>query len=182
MIALVVVQAVVAALTITIVAMALGVTGSWAFVIVAVTVAAATPAACFADFVMPDLFAGLAICIFAVLAARLNHLSAGARLTLVGVGAIAVACHSSHIPLAAGMCLLGAGWIILGLPPTERRLPAISWLLAPLALGATATILFGFVGFNEVSLAPKRFPLTLARSLEDGPARWCPPMSNRKPL
>jgi hypothetical protein len=172
MITLVLAQAVVTALTITIVSTALGATGFWAFGIVAVTVAVATPAACFADFAMPDIFAGLAICIFAVLTTHFNHLSGGTRLTLVAVGGFAVASHSSHLPLATGMCLLGAGWIVLALPPTERRSPAIGWLLAPLALGTAATILAGLVGFGELSLAPKRFPLTLARSLEDGPARW----------
>jgi len=48
----------------------------------------------------------------------------------------------------------------------------IGWLLAPLALGIAATMVSGFIGFGEVSIAPKRYPLTLARSVEDGPARW----------
>lgn len=47
-----------------------------------------------------------------------------------------------------------------------------AWLAAPIVLGMLATVATGLVGFGTASVAPKRFPLTLARSIEDGPARW----------
>jgi hypothetical protein len=152
--------------------MALGVTGPWAFAMLAAIVAACTPVACFANLAIPDIFAGVIICVLAVLATRLDQLSGGARLALALVGAFAVSCHASHPPLAAGMSVLGGIWLALTRSPIKWRLRAAGWVFAPLILGGAATILAGFVGFGEVSMAPKRFPLTLARSVEDGPARW----------
>jgi hypothetical protein len=170
MIVLVLAQACVTALTITIVALTLGVTELWAFIVLAVTVAVTTPVAWFAVFVMPDIFAGLAICIVALLATQFNRLSVGARLMLIAVGGFAVTSHASHPPLVAGMGLLGTGWIVLTRRPQQLR--AITCLVAPLALGVALTAVSGFVAFNELSLAPKRWPLALARSVADGPARW----------
>jgi hypothetical protein len=106
-----------------------------------------------------------------LLATQFNRLSAGTRLTLVAVGGFAVASHASHAPLVAAMCIFGAAWIILTHALIERRLRAIGCLFAPLALGVAMTIVSGFVGFNELSLAPKRWPLALARSVADGPGR-----------
>src|SRR5258708_4075558 len=96
-------QAMIVALTITIVAMSLGAIEPWKFMLLAVTVVVATPAACFASSAVPDIFAGLIICIFALLAPHFNRLSGGTRLTLTVVGAFAVASHASHPPLAVGM-------------------------------------------------------------------------------
>jgi hypothetical protein len=165
-------QAIAVALTITVLVMAVGVTGSWAFALLGAIVAACTSAACFVNLASPDIFAGVIICILAVLATRLNQLSGGIRLTLVLLGAFAVSSHASHPPLAAGMSLLGGIGLALTWSPIDQRLRAAGWLFAPLILGAAATMLSGYVGFGEVSIAPKRFPLTLARSIEDGPARW----------
>lgn len=170
MMVLVLAQTFVTALTITIVALTLGVAELWAFLILAVTVAVTTPVAWFAVFAMPDIFAGLAICIVALLTTQFNRLSVGARLMLIAVGGFAVTSHASHPPLVAGMCLLGTGWIVLTRRPQQLR--AITCLFAPLALGIALTVVSGFVAFNELSLAPKRWPLALARSVADGPARW----------
>ena len=63
MMVLVLAQTLVTALTITIVALTLGVAELWAFLILAVTVAVTTPVAWFAVFAMPDIFAALAISI-----------------------------------------------------------------------------------------------------------------------
>jgi hypothetical protein len=172
MIALVLIQMLVVALTITIVAMSLGAIEPWTFILLAVPLVVATPVACFANSAVPDIFAGLTICVFSLLATHLNRLSGGVRLTLTMVGAFAVASHASHPPLAVGMFVLGLVSMVFAQPRIGRRSRLIGWLLAPLALGVAATILSGFVGFGEVSIAPKRFPLTLARSVEDGPARW----------
>jgi hypothetical protein len=172
MIALVLMQAMAAALTITIVAMSLGAIEPWKFMLLAVTLVVATPVACFANSAVPDIFAGLIICIFAVLAIHLNRLSGGVRLTLTVIGAFAVASHTSHLLLATGVFMLGLISIVFAQPGIERRSRLVGWLLAPLGLGVATTILSGFIGFGEVSIAPKRFPFALARSVEDGPARW----------
>lgn len=171
MFALVLAQAMLASLTITIVVTALGATETWKFTLLVATIVVATPVACFVNLAVPDIFAGLIICIFALIATYVNRLSAGVCIVLSIVGAFAVASHASHLPLAAGLVALGLVSILLA-PPTLGRSRAIGWLITPLALGVAATVLSGFVGFGEVSFVPKRYPLVLARSVEDGPARW----------
>jgi hypothetical protein len=172
MIVLVLAQAMVAALTIAIVVMSLGMLEPWKFVLLAAIAVVATPVACFANSAVPDIFAGLTICIFALLATHLDRLSGGARVTLTVVGAFAVASHASHPPVAVGMLMLGLISMVFVRPRIGGRSRMIGWLVAPLAFGVAATILSGFIGFGEVSVAPKRFPFALARSVEDGPARW----------
>jgi hypothetical protein len=172
MIALVLAQAMVVALTITIVAMSLGLIEPWKFMLLAVIVVVATPVACFADAAVPDILAGVTICIFALLGTYLNRLSGGVRMTLTLVGAFAIASHSSHPPLALGMFILALITTVFARPRVEQRSRLFGWLLAPLVLGIAATIVSGFIGFGEMSIAPKRYPIALARSLEDGPARW----------
>lgn len=172
MFALVLAQAMAASLTMTIVVMALGATQTWKFVLLMVTIVVATPVACFVNLAVPDIFAGLIICIFALIATYISHLSRGVCIVLSMIGAFAVASHASHLPLAAGLVVLGLISIFLAPPMIGGRSRAIGWLITPFALGVAATVLSGFIGFGEVSLVPKRYPLVLARSVEDGPARW----------
>lgn len=146
---------------------------SWAgFAGVAAVVAFATPAAIFACYIVPDIFAGLLIASAVMLAVGFERLSLALRVSFAAIAAFAVTSHASHPPIAAGLLILCGAWVAwLRLPGTEtaRR---TAWLAAPLVLGALTTVVTGFVGFGALSLAPKRFPLTLARSIEDGPARW----------
>jgi hypothetical protein len=172
MIVLGIAQAAIAALTIAIVVLALGLTGFWRFTLLAVALAVVTPLTGFAQFASPDIFAGLAICVIALLATHFNHLSVGIRLALFTIGGFAAASHPSHLPLAAGMGLLGAGYIVLTRASKDHQLRMIVGVFAPVALGIVLTVVSGFVAFDELSLAPKRWPLALAKSVADGPARW----------
>lgn len=143
---------------------------SWSgFGAAAVMVAFATPAAVFVCYIVPDIFAALLIASCVILTVAFERLSPGVQVSLVAIGAFAVTSHASHPPIAGGLLLLGALWIVREGSGAPRR---IAWLAAPLALGTLATVVTGFVGFGTLSLAPKRYPLTLARSIEDGPARW----------
>ena len=146
-----------------------GVRSRGGFGTVAAIVAFATPAALFACYIVPDIFAALLIASCVILTVAFERLSPGLRASLVAIGAFAVTSHASHPPVAGGLLLLGALWFVRQGPGAARR---IAWLAAPLALGTLATIVTGFVGFGTLSLVPKRYPLTLARSIEDGPARW----------
>lgn len=174
MTALALAQALATAFVIASAAAALNVARRRDFTIVALVVATATPAACFAGLVVPDIFAGLLIAILALLATHASRIPKPTRALLVAIGSFAVTAHASHAPLAGGMTLLGAVWLFVAPGGTERgrRLKAAAWLAAPLTIGVLVTLIAGLVGFGEVSLAAKRYPLTLARSIEDGPARW----------
>lgn len=169
MIPLAVAQALAAGWMVAIAARLAGVRSWGGFGTVAAIVAFATPAAIFACYIVPDILAALLIAACVILTVAFKRLSPGVRVALVAIGAFAITSHASHPPVAGGLLLLGALWTIgQGLGAARR----IAWLAAPLALGTLATVITGFVGFGTLSLAPKRYPLTLARSIEDGPARW----------
>ena len=130
----------------------------------------ATPAACFAAFIVPDILAGVLILAMALLGAEPARLSRSIKVALVGIAAFAVTAHASHPPIALGAALAAAIWFAFRRPGDWISSAAL--LALPLALGVTATLLSGLVGFGTLSVAPKRYPLTLARSIEDGPGRW----------
>ena len=137
--------------------------------------AAFTSASWFTSFVMPDIFAGLALLAFLVLAVPAERpLSLRVKLFLCVVIGYAFAAHVSHVPLIVGLSGLAIGLVIW--TSVRRREPpnvgAILWLGAPVGIGVVAVLATSVVGFSEVSLAPKRMPLVLARSIADGPARW----------
>ncbi len=148
---------------------------SWTTAMLAGLVLAASSAPWFASFVMPDIFAGaglLALLIMALPSAEpLGWLT---RAYLVLVVAFAFAAHASNMPLLLAV----SGLVLLHLSYQayrEGRLPdwrEMAWFAAPVALGVAVTVATSLVGFSEVSLAPKRLPLVLARSIADGPARW----------
>jgi hypothetical protein len=123
----------------------------------------------FTVYAMPDVFAGALILVIALLASGLP-LSRRDQLSLVLLGSFAVSVHASHVLL--GIATLAAA---IGLRRLRRN-PILSattaWASAPVALGVVATLALSVIGFGEVTVAPKRLPFTLARSIEDGPARW----------
>jgi len=46
------------------------------------------------------------------------------------------------------------------------------WFVSPIILAAAALLGTSYVAFGEPSLAPKRYPIQLARSVSDGPGAW----------
>ncbi len=137
--------------------------------------ALATPAAWVASFAMPDVFAGLTILIIAIMVFRADRLTAPVTVGLCGIGALAISSHASHVAIAILLLPLGLIWRAIQRPASgQPHVRSVSWLwmAAPIVLGILAVVVSGFIGFGEVSVAPKRLPLVLARSIGDGPARW----------
>lgn len=138
-----------------------------------IAVALATPAAWFASYAMPDIFAGTTILTLALLATRLSAFSTGIRLLLIAIAGFGISAHASHIGLAIFM--VPAMALCLAIRPGEsgrRRLIAMAWVGGTVAAAGLLVVATALVGFGEISIAPKRYPLTLGRSLEQGPARW----------
>lgn len=139
----------------------------------AAVLAFATPVAFVACLGVPDIFTGLMVIAIILPAVGAERLSLATKLLLAAIGIFGVAAHSSHPPLAAGLTVLVTIWLFnswrLGNPMAVR---AWLWAAAPLLLGAALTVSANRVGFGEASIAAKRFPLTLARSVVDGPGRW----------
>jgi hypothetical protein len=132
--------------------------------------AALTPLPFFAVFLMPDLLAAVPILFAACLVWRWDALGGGQRVVLSGLAALAASSHYGTVPLAFGCLAVG-----LGLRLASGRLPRP-------ALLATAALIVGFgplvnlgasgAATGTPSTAPLRLPILLARSIEDGPARW----------
>lgn len=132
-----------------------------------------TGAAWYASTAMPDIFAGIAILAIVLLVVHIDRLALPARIALVLLIALAITVHASHVPIALALLPLGAlayAWTAPGNP--RRLLAVLPWLAAPMLLGMGALLASSLVGFGEASLVPKRYPLTLARSIEDGPGLW----------
>lgn len=138
-------------------------------VVAAIVLAACTPLAFVSVFAVPDIFAGVLIAALIAFSIALERMSIMLRILLVASAAISISAHASHPPLAAVVTL---ACVIFQVYRGDRRAMHLVWVLAPLILGMAVTLTANRVGFGETSLAAKRYPLTLARSISDGPARW----------
>lgn len=153
-----------------------------AFSIMAAVLVFGTGAAPFANFIMPDIFCGTMIGALAVLpfyARRFSPAMLGLQLFLI---VLAVAVHPSHPPVALAMALaIAAGlvvaqWyrrkrgIVTGAANGQAR--SIALVAGPVVAGIALTLAAGYIGLGKASIAPQSYPLALARSLDNGPARW----------
>ena len=133
----------------------------------------ATPVAFVSCVIVPDIFAGIVILVIALLATSYRALSRGVRIASILIGAAGIGFHASHLPIGLGVTALAGMLLILG---ARRRhpVPAGQWacVLAPFVIGAALTVLLNSVAFGGPSLTGKRFPLTLARSIAEGPGKW----------
>jgi hypothetical protein len=129
----------------------------------------ATSAPWFVSYVMPDVWAGVLLLGVALLAAGLVT-ALWPRLLLVAAAAFGIGVHASHVLLGAGLLAAAIAVAVLG-GWRQSRGPLL-WAGGAVLLGIAATMLLSLVGLREASLAPKRLPYALARSIEDGPGRW----------
>jgi hypothetical protein len=120
-------------------------------------------------YLMPDIFGSIIIVFGAVMVGRFDELSPMQKTFLTILAAVATATHYGNMPLMLGVGLFALGWRFamrrLTLSATVAVLVAICF--SPLTnLAASGLVL------KTASLAPMRLPILLARSLQDGPARW----------
>ncbi|MGD9810368.1 MAG: hypothetical protein AB7U35_03420 [Sphingobium sp.] len=167
-------QALCVALVVVALFMALAGPSTRAFVFLTVVLVGGTGLAPVATFILPDCFAGIMVGTLAVLPFYWRRFSPVLLFLLVMAAIASVTVHASHPPVAAGMAVLATFVILLlrqrGQRGARRVRLAILWL--PVVAGVAATMLTGLIGFGQVSIAPKSFPLALARGLDNGPANW----------
>lgn len=135
--------------------------------------AAATPVALVTCLIIPDIFAGLLILAITLLTAAYERLSTGVRLGLMAIAAGAITFHMSHVPIALGVTVVALG--SMAFPRSRsgaRSIAHWSAVAAPLLAGTALLVSLNLGAFGTPSLTGKRFPLTLARSVADGPAKW----------
>lgn len=135
--------------------------------------AVATPIAFVSTVIVPDIFAGLVILAITLLAISYGSLSPGVRIVAALIGAAGIAFHASHLPIGLVVTVLAVLLLILAI---RRGTPVSPWqwasVLAPFVIGAALTVGLNTVAFGGASLTGKRFPLTLARSIAEGPGKW----------
>jgi hypothetical protein len=173
MIAMALIQIFCAAAVCALIAAGMGATRWWQNVVLALSLSIASPIAAFSSSIEPDIFAGLASGALILLFARLDRLSLGVRIGLSAIIAFAVASHASIPPLALGLCLSA---VVLGCFARRQgaRFPlvTVAWMTLPVLLGVGIATAANLVAFGDANPNAKRWPLALARSVADGPARW----------
>ncbi len=125
----------------------------------------------FASYVMPDILAAVPILAGMLLVQDPAIVSRTTlQLALVAlVVAFAIASHTGYVPLGAAL----AAAVILVLALQRRLSPRLAIVaIAPLLIAVGANMAAAKLAFDTPELAPKRLPILLARSIEDGPARW----------
>ncbi|MCH8615255.1 hypothetical protein LZ016_03935 [Sphingomonas sp. SM33] len=129
-----------------------------------------TSAGWYAAYAVPDIFAGVAICGALALTVFFDRLSKLARALLVLLTAFSITVHGSHLPLTFAVLVAGVTanlWL-----RRKTSVPLFAWAAGPLVLAVLALLATSYVAFGELSLAPKRYPIQLARSVADGPGAW----------
>ncbi len=119
---------------------------------------------------MPDIFAGVVLLGSIPLTLYLERLGMAERTGLVLLIALAITAHASHLPLALATLLTGGAIRYhLRRPGRAEAVRDVFWILSAPILALAALFALSYVGFGTVSVAPKRYPILLARSISDGP-------------
>lgn len=132
-----------------------------------------TSAPWYAAYAVPDILAGVTIAGALLLTIFFDRLGIAMRLTLVALIAFCITTHGGNLPIA--FCVLVAGAIAhfaLQRPSLALAARRSLWFFSPIVLAAAALLGTSYVAFGEASLAPKRYPIQLARSVSDGPGAW----------
>ena len=140
---------------------------------IAAAVALLTPAAWYAAYVIPDIFAGVAIACAVVLTVMFDRVGLALRVALVMLTAFCITVHGSHLPVAfVTLAAGGAAYLWLRRPSPATDFRCALWFVSPIVLAVFAMLGTSYLAFGELSLAPKRYPIQLARSVADGPGAW----------
>jgi len=128
----------------------------------------------FVSYAMPDILGAILPIYFICLMRRVEELEPWQQWVLALIAAGAIATHYGNQPLAAALAFAVLIWRGR---KRRLRLRIVILILGPVvaALGVNLAVGFATAGSDPaqaVSAAPKRLPIMLARSIEDGPARW----------
>src|SRR5204862_8203617 len=135
MIALALVQSLLAAFVAVVATLSAGVMSRRNFAVMALVMAGGSSLPAFTSFALPDIFAGVLVVSQLLLFGFYERLSLGLRIVLVAIAAFAVAAHASVLPLALWLCLAGSA-IVLWRKTEAHRMRRAAWLSACLVIGA----------------------------------------------
>lgn len=130
-----------------------------------------TPLPLLTSYLMPDVFGGAVVLFALLLLGPVDRVPAAGRAALLLLAAFAIMTHYGNLPLAAA-CIAAALAVAAWQGRFGARLLALG--TAPLALALAVNLAGSLVvsGGQTPSVTPQRMPILLARSMEDGPARW----------
>jgi len=132
-----------------------------------------TSAPWYAAYAVPDILAGITIAGALALTVFFDRIGIAMRVTLIALIAFCITSHGGNLPIALSVLVAGAGAnFTLQRPPLGLAVRQALWFVSPLVLAVAALLGTSYVAFGEASLAPKRYPIQLARSVSDGPGAW----------
>ena len=136
-------------------------------------VALLTSASWYAAYAMPDILAGVTIAGALALTVFFDRAPLTLRLTLVALVAFCITTHGSHLLVGFGTLVTGAAahFCLYRATRTDALRKTIRFA-SPMVVAAAALLCTSYAAFGEASLAPKRYPIQLARSVADGPGAW----------
>jgi hypothetical protein len=127
----------------------------------------------FVSLILPDILGPLLyLCVYLIVFAR-DTLSGPERASVAAIAWWAVASHTTHLAVAAGLCVLFALLCLVRWPPMRDRMRAVcEFALVVLVAAASQLALHAYL-YGKPSLngdgAP---PYLTARLIADGPGRW----------
>jgi hypothetical protein len=123
----------------------------------------------FASYAMPDILGAILPIYLAIVLCDFSGLRAWQAVVLACLATAALLSHYGNLALFAGL-----GLVVLACALWRGQLKArmVIAVALPLLAAVGANFVIGSAARDEGSVAPKRMPILLARSLEDGPARW----------
>ena len=124
---------------------------------------------------MPDILAGITMAGALALTVFFDRIGIVMRVTLVALIAFCITTHGSNLPIAFSVLVAGASRefrLAASIVMVHFRPPGRSGSSARVVLAVAALLGTSYVAFGEASLAPKRYPIQLARSVADGPGAW----------
>ncbi|WP_270937258.1 hypothetical protein [Falsiroseomonas oryzae] len=123
----------------------------------------------FATQLMPDVFTGLLVLALWLLGFAGWRLGRMERVYLLALATLAVAVHLAHLPLAAGLALVGGllAWRSGGARPA---LVPVGWMAAPVCLAVLGLVAANAAGHGRAAVSPFGSVFLAARLLDDGPA------------
>lgn len=142
--------------------------------VAALFVGAASSAPWFVSYAMPDIFAGAALLALLILTFAPLDRRRGARAGAGAVVAFAVAAHASHIPIIALLVAAAVAELLYERwrGSTRWSWTRLGWVVGPFIAGLALVLALSMLSFGAASVAPKRLPFALAKSIDDGPGNW----------
>jgi len=141
------------------------------YLAIAAALALGTSLAWVAGQIMADAFTPVVVLGVFLLGFGAERLGRGETAWVFALTAGAIACHLSHVAIAAGLGATALAWRALTSPAALRRAATWGLALGPLALGAAALFAASLATFGLVTLQPAGQTFLMARLVGDGPGR-----------